>query len=107
METVTINARDSFFQRNRLKRATDHNTRSRALSELQQYLNLPNAPLRIECFDMSHIQGTNYVGSMVVMEDGLPKKKDYRRFKIQRVAGNDDYAAMEEVISRRLEQLCG
>ena len=101
METVTINARDS-FQRNRLKRATDHNTRSRALSELQQYLNLPNAPLRIECFDMSHIQGTNYVGSMVVMEDGLPKKKDYRRFKIQRVAGNDDYAAMEEVISRRL-----
>ena len=64
---------------------------------------MPNAPLRIECFDMSHIQGTNYVGSMVVMEDGLPKKKDYRRFKISRVTSNDDYAAMEEVISRRLE----
>ena len=102
METVAINARDS-FKRNRLKRAADHNTRSRALSELQQYLKLPNAPLRIECFDMSHIQGTSYVGSMVVMEDGLPKKKDYRRFKIRRVTSNDDYAAMEEVISRRLE----
>ena len=102
METVAINARDS-FKRNRLKRAADHNTRSRALSELQQYLKLPNAPLRIECFDMSHIQGTSYVGSMVVMEDGLPKKKDYRRFKVRRVTSNDDYAAMEEVISRRLE----
>ena len=102
METVTLNARDS-FKRNRMKRASDHNTRSRALSELQQYLRLPNAPLRIECFDMSHIQGTNYVGSMVVMEDGLPKKKDYRRFKIRRVTSSDDYAAMEEVISRRLE----
>ena len=102
METVTLNARDS-FKRNRMKRASDHNTRSRALSELQQYLRLPNAPLRIECFDMSHIQGTNYVGSMVVMEDGLPKTKDYRRFKIRRVTSNDDYAAMEEVISRRLE----
>ncbi len=102
METVTLNARDS-FQRNRLKRYTDHNTRSRALSELQEYLQLPHAPLRIECFDMSHIQGTNYVGSMVVMEDGLPKKKEYRRFKIRKVNGNDDYAAMEEVITRRLE----
>ncbi|MEC8974771.1 MAG: excinuclease ABC subunit UvrC, partial [Actinomycetota bacterium] len=102
METVTLNARDS-FQRNRLKRYTDHNTRSRALSELQEYLQLPHAPLRIECFDMSHIQGTNYVGSMVVMEDGLPKKKEYRRFKIRKVTGNDDYAAMEEVITRRLE----
>ena len=102
METVTLNARDS-FQRNRLKRSTDHNTRSRALSELQEYLQLSNAPLRIECFDMSHIQGTSYVGSMVVMEDGLPKKKEYRRFKIKKVIGNDDYAAMEEVITRRLE----
>ena len=102
LETVTINARDS-FQRNRLKRYSDHNTRSRALSELQEYLQLTRAPLRIECFDMSHIQGTNYVGSMVVMEDGLPKKKEYRRFKIKKVTGNDDYAAMHEVITRRLE----
>ena len=101
METVILNARDS-FQRSQLKRAMDHNTRSRALSELQQYLGLSHAPLRIECFDMSHIQGTNYVGSMGVMEDGLSKKKDYRRFKIKKVDGSDDYAAMEEVITRRL-----
>jgi len=103
MKTVTVNAQES-FQRNRLKRYTDHNIRSRALSELQQYLGLPHAPLRIECFDMSHMQGTNYVGSMVVMEDGLPKKKEYRKFKIKKVIGNDDYAAMEEVIERRLQK---
>ncbi len=58
--------------------------------------------MRIECYDMSHIQGTDYVGSMVVMEDGLPKKSDYRRFKVKGVAGNDDFAAMEEVLTRRL-----
>ena len=66
---------------------------------------LPDAPLRIECFDMSHIQGSDYVGSMVVMEDGLPKKSDYRRFRIKEVAGNDDFAAMEEVLTRRLTAL--
>ncbi|PZS24072.1 MAG: excinuclease ABC subunit C, partial [Acidimicrobiales bacterium] len=58
-----------------------------------------------ECYDMSHLQGRDYVGSMVVMEDGLPKKSDYRRFKVTSVAGNDDYAAMEEVLSRRLSAL--
>jgi len=63
---------------------------------------LPEAPLRIECYDMSHLQGTDYVGSMVVMEDGLPKPAEYRRFKVRNVAGNDDYAAMEEVLTRRL-----
>ncbi|MBV9934706.1 MAG: excinuclease ABC subunit C, partial [Actinobacteria bacterium] len=63
------------------------------------------APLRIECFDMSHIQGSDYVGSMVVMEDGLPKKSDYRRFKVKTVDGNDDYAAMKEVLTRRLTAL--
>ena len=61
----------------------------------------PHAPLRIECYDMSHIQGTDYVGSMVVVEDGLPKKSEYRRFKIKTVDGNDDFAAMEEVLTRR------
>ena len=66
-------------------------------------LGLDTAPLRIECYDMSHLQGTDYVGSMVVMEDGLAKRSDYRRFKVQSVAGNDDYAAMEEVLTRRLE----
>ncbi|MEQ8842663.1 MAG: excinuclease ABC subunit UvrC [Acidimicrobiales bacterium] len=98
--TVTQNAQES-FNRHRLKRTNDHNSRARALRELQDHLDLPVAPLRIECYDMSHIQGTDYVGSMVVMEDGLPKKSDYRRFKIQTVDGNDDFAAMEEVLTRR------
>lgn len=98
--TVTQNAQES-FNRHRLKRTNDHNSRARALRELQELLELPIAPLRIECYDMSHIQGTDYVGSMVVVEDGLPKKSDYRRFKIQTVPGNDDFAAMEEVLTRR------
>ena len=99
-ETVTQNARES-FQRHRLKRQSDHNSRSQAINQLQEYLGLPVAPLRIECYDMSHIQGTDYVGSMVVVEDGLAKKSDYRRFKIRTVEGNDDFAAMEEVLRRR------
>ncbi|HEX3948183.1 MAG TPA: excinuclease ABC subunit UvrC [Acidimicrobiales bacterium] len=93
--------------RHRLRRAADHNSRSRALTELQAALDLPEAPLRIECYDMSHLQGTDYVGSMVVFEDGLAKKSDYRRFKVKTVAGNDDYAAMEEVLTRRLAALLG
>ena len=101
LETVTRNAQES-FTRHRLKRATDHNSRSRALNELQEYLGLPESPLRIECYDMSHMQGTDYVGSMVVVEDGLPKKSDYRRFKIKTVDGNNDFAAMAEVLERRL-----
>jgi excinuclease ABC subunit C len=100
-QTVTENASES-FKRHRLRRSTDHNSRARALNELQEFLDLPAAPLRIECYDMSHIQGTDYVGSMVVMEDGLPKKSDYRRFKVRSVPGNDDFAAMEEVLTRRL-----
>ncbi len=100
-ETVTRNAKEE-FTRHRLRRATDHNSRARALNELQDALGLPEAPLRIECYDMAHIQGTDYVGSMVVMEDGLPRKSEYRRFKVKGVAGNDDYAAMEEVLTRRL-----
>ena len=101
LETVTRNAKES-FSRHRMKRASDHNSRSKALSELQNYLGLPEAPLRIEAYDMSHIQGTDYVGSMVVVEDGLPKKSDYRRFKIKTVDGNNDFAAMAEVLDRRL-----
>jgi excinuclease ABC subunit C len=61
--------------------------------------------LRIECYDMSHIQGTAYVGSMVVLEDGLPRPSEYRRFRVREVPGNDDYAAMEEVLTRRLSAL--
>jgi excinuclease ABC subunit C len=101
LETVTQNAREE-FTRHRLRRAADHNSRAKALNELQDVLDLPEAPLRIECYDMSHIQGSDYVGSMVVLEDGLPKKSDYRRFKIKGVDGNDDFAAMEEVLTRRL-----
>ena len=74
LETVTRNAKEE-FTRHRLRRAADHNSRARALNELQDALGLPEAPLRIECYDMSHIQGTDYVGSMVVMEDGLPEAR--------------------------------
>jgi excinuclease ABC subunit C len=101
---VTQNAKEEFV-RHRLKRASDHNARARALNSLQEALGLPDPPLRIECYDMSHIQGSDYVGSMVVMEDGLAKKSDYRRFKIRDVPGNDDFAAMEEVLTRRLTAL--
>ncbi len=104
-ETVTENATEE-FQRHRLRRASDHNSRARALNELQEHLGLPEAPLRIECFDMSHIQGTDYVGSMVVVTDGLADKREYRRFKVrtvggQRIGDSDDFAAMEEVLTRR------
>jgi excinuclease ABC subunit C len=101
LEMVTRNAGEE-FARHRLKRAADHNARARALNALQEALGLPEAPLRIECYDMSHLQGTDYVGSMVVMEDGLPKPQEYRRFKIRTVDQNDDYAAMGEVLTRRL-----
>jgi excinuclease ABC subunit C len=101
LDMVAKNAAEELV-RHRLKRNSDHNARARALNALQDALDLPEAPLRIECYDMSHLQGTDYVGSMVVMEDGLPKPAEYRRFKVRNVAGNDDYAAMEEVLTRRL-----
>ncbi len=101
LETVSRNAEEE-FTRHRLRRATDHNSRARALNELRDWLELPIAPLRIECYDMSHLQGTDYVGSMVVVEDGLAAKNQYRRFKVRTVGQNDDYAAMEEVLTRRL-----
>jgi excinuclease ABC subunit C len=103
-ETVTHNAREAFL-RHRLQRTSDHNSRARALESLQRELSLPTAPLRIECYDMSHLQGTDYVGSMVVFEDGLAKRSDYRHYKVATVPGNDDYAAMEEVLTRRLTAL--
>jgi excinuclease ABC subunit C len=101
LETVEKNAAEE-LSRHRLRRASDHNSRAKALNELQEHLGLPVAPLRIECYDMSHIQGSDYVGSMVVLEDGLPRKSEYRRFKVRDVPGNDDFAAMEEVLTRRL-----
>jgi excinuclease ABC subunit C len=102
LDTVAHNAAEE-FTRHRLRRSSDHNSRAKALRELQDALELEEAPLRIECFDMSHLQGSDYVGSMVVMEDGLPKPRDYRRFKVS-VPGNDDFAAMYEVVSRRLSR---
>jgi excinuclease ABC subunit C len=100
LETAGANAREE-FARHRLKRASDHNARAKALRSLQDHLGMEKAPLRIECYDISTIQGTDTVGSMVVFEDGLPKKSEYRRFKIRTLTGQDDFAAMEEVLRRR------
>jgi excinuclease ABC subunit C len=101
LQMVMKNATDALV-RHRMKRASDHNSRSRAIAELQDQLGLSQAPLRIECYDMAHLQGTDYVGSMVVLEDGLPAKREYRKFTVRDVPGNDDYAAMREVLTRRL-----
>lgn len=92
----------SVMERDSLRRQVDHNVRSRALQELANAIGLESPPYRIECYDMSHLQGTNYVGSMVVMEDGLPVKKEYRHFNVREVLGNDDAGAMREVLRRRL-----
>ncbi|NYJ08882.1 excinuclease ABC subunit UvrC [Petropleomorpha daqingensis] len=98
LETVERNAKEA-FARHRVKRSSDLTARSLALQELQEALDLPDAPLRIECMDVSHVQQTNVVASMVVFEDGLPKKSDYRRFSVTH--GTDDTAAMAEVVRRR------
>jgi excinuclease ABC subunit C len=90
------------IDRDSLRRQSDYNVRSRALQELGVALALEQPPFRIECFDMSHLQGTNYVGSMVVFEDGIAKKSDYRHFNVKEVLGNDDVGAMQEVVRRRL-----
>jgi len=100
METVTRNAEQAFTQ-HKLKRASDLTARSQALGELQESLGLDEAPLRIECFDVSHVQGSNVVASMVVFEDGLPRKSEYRRFSVRGVDGDDDTAWMHEVVHRR------
>ncbi len=102
LETTLVNAREA-FGRHRLRRQSDHNARAKALRSLQLILDLPEAPLRIEAFDISTLQGTNTVASMVVMEDGLPRRSEYRRFKIKTVDGQDDFASMEEVVGRRFQ----
>jgi excinuclease ABC subunit C len=86
------------------KRRTDLAARSRALTDLQAELGLPEAPLRIECFDISTLQGEETVGSMVVFEDGAPKKSDYRKFRVKRQEGMDDFKAMHEVVLRRFKR---
>jgi excinuclease ABC subunit C len=103
IETVEQNALQS-MARHKMKRAGDLTARSQALEELQDALSLPTAPLRIECYDVSNLQGTEIVASMVVFEDGLPRKSEYRRFTI-RHEGQSDVAAMHEVITRRFERL--
>ena len=102
METASMNAAEA-FGRHRLSRQKDHNARAKALRSLQEVLGLADPPLRIEAYDISTLQGTNTVSSMVVLEDGLPRRSDYRRFKIRTVAGQDDFASMEETIARRFK----
>jgi len=98
MQTVHRNAEQAFVQY-KLRRASDLTARSQALAELQEALDMPDAPLRIECFDISHVQGTNVVASMVVFEDGLARKSEYRRFAMRESGGDTDWIA--EVIRRR------
>jgi excinuclease ABC subunit C len=103
LETVERNATES-FTRHKLKRSSDLTARSLALQELQDSLRLQQAPLRIECYDVSNLQGTDVVASMVVFEDGLPRKSEYRRFAIKGVDGQDDVASIHEVITRRFRR---
>ncbi|AOT04496.1 excinuclease ABC subunit UvrC [Arthrobacter sp. U41] len=100
LSTVRDNAEHA-LKLHKSRRAGDLTLRSQALQELQEALELPIALMRIECFDISHVQGTNVVGSMVVVEDGLPKKSDYRKFSVTGAAATDDTAAMHDVLTRR------
>jgi excinuclease ABC subunit C len=104
MEVVSRNA-DEAFHRHKLRRASDFGARSRALADLAERLALQEPPLRIECYDVSNLGPTDTVGSMVVFEDGLPKRSDYRRFQIKGVPGQDDFASMEEMLRRRFSRL--
>ncbi|HWG93820.1 MAG TPA: excinuclease ABC subunit UvrC [Mycobacteriales bacterium] len=101
LETVTRNAQHAFAL-HKTKRASDLTARSMALQELQDALALDEAPLRIECFDISNLQGTSVVASMVVFEDGLARKSEYRRFAVR--GGGDDTASMHEVVRRRFSR---
>jgi excinuclease ABC subunit C len=102
-ETVARNAREALAL-HKLRRASDLTTRSQALSEIQEALGLDEAPLRIECYDVSNLQGTHVVASMVVFEDGLARKSEYRRFSIRGYDGTDDISAIREVITRRFRR---
>lgn len=106
METVEKNAKDSLRQ-HKLKRVGDLTARSAALQDIQEALGMETAPLRIECTDISHIQGTDVVASLVVFEDGLPRKSDYRRYRIKEAAGDgrsDDVGSIAEVTKRRFKR---
>ncbi|MBD0419763.1 excinuclease ABC subunit UvrC [Streptomyces sp. TRM S81-3] len=103
METVQRNAQQALAL-HKTKRASDLTTRSRALEEIADALELDSAPLRIECYDISHLQGDDVVASMVVFEDGLARKSEYRRFQIKGFRGQDDVRSMHEVITRRFRR---
>ena len=103
LETVARNAAESLVQ-HKTRRASDLTTRSLAMNEIQEALGLDEAPLRIECYDVSNLQGTHVVASMIVFEDGLPRKSEYRRFSINGLDGADDVASIHEVISRRFRR---
>ncbi|GAA3035550.1 excinuclease ABC subunit UvrC [Streptomyces glomeratus] len=103
METVQRNAQQALAL-HKTKRASDLTTRSRALEEIAAALDLDSAPLRIECYDISHLQGEDVVASMVVFEDGLQRKGEYRRFQIKGFEGQDDVRSMHEVINRRFRR---
>jgi excinuclease ABC subunit C len=103
LETVARNAGQTLAL-HKTRRASDLTTRSKALSEIQEALGLDDAPLRIECYDVSNLQGTHVVASMVVFEDGLARKSEYRRFAIKGTDGTDDISAIFEVITRRFRR---
>jgi excinuclease ABC subunit C len=103
LDTVARNAGESLAL-HKTRRASDLTTRSRALHEIQEALGLPEAPLRIECYDVSNLQGTHVVASMVVFEDGLARKAEYRRFSIKGTDGTDDVSSVHEVITRRFRR---
>jgi excinuclease ABC subunit C len=103
LETVARNAAQSLVL-HKTRRASDLTTRSRALHEIQEALGLDEAPLRIESYDVSNLQGTHVVASMVVFEDGLARKSEYRRFAVKGLDGTDDVAAIREVIGRRFRR---
>jgi excinuclease ABC subunit C len=103
LETVARNAAETLAL-HKTRRASDLTTRSKALSEIQDALGLDDAPLRIECYDVSNLQGTHVVASMVVFEDGLARKSEYRRFAIKGTDGTDDISAIHEVITRRFRR---
>jgi excinuclease ABC subunit C len=102
-QTVARNAKEALAL-HKTRRASDLTTRSQALHEIQEALGLDDAPLRIECYDVSNLQGTNVVASMVVFEDGLARKSEYRRFSIKGYDGTDDISAIREVITRRFRR---
>ena len=104
MQTVEQNASHALAM-HKVRRSGDLTARAVALEQLQEALSMPEAPLRIECFDISHLSGSDPVASMVVFEDGVPRTSDYRRFAVKSAAGGDDPAAMAEVVGRRFRRL--